>query len=546
MRRAAKRKLRNARHSGRRQLRSRNGGGAPSDSSSDSDDDDPNFSEDEDDLNNMNIRKFGEMDDCVECGTSFELSVSSRFIKEKAGYLCNPCNQLLKNRERKARMNQMTARKKRKRVAQALLNKTDVKIPKLQDVCIKKITENIEDVDVLGDIGQVNLNRISKILSKNRSLNDKTIALFLSPELKKLEFWDCSNVDSDSLNKIASFCPQLESLTLFMCGQLHNDNLKYFATNLPKLSELSLNGPFLISDIMWQDFFQDKTGEILDKFEIRNTHRFGNDSLISLLENSGRNLTSLKLSRLDGINSGEVYGLIPHYISESKLTHLEISYPANEELINDDLIISILSITGDTLVSLNLDGCSNLTEKFLIEGVCRFCSNLTHLSIQNLDQISNEGFVTAFKAYSEVNIGGLLEVYLSRCVGLGDEAIYELLKHSSHTLVELSINSLNLVSKNFLSQIFTENQHQYKRKLLERVQREDGDGNVKFYDYIKLPLLTYFDVGFVRSVDNEVLQLIGESCPQLKVIEVYGDNRCTSRARVREGLMIIGRQSDEI
>ena len=33
-------------------------------------------------------------------------------------------------------MNQMNARKKRKRVAQALLNKL-MKIPKLQDVCIK-------------------------------------------------------------------------------------------------------------------------------------------------------------------------------------------------------------------------------------------------------------------------------------------------------------------------------------------------------------------------------------------------------------------------
>lgn len=108
----------------------------------------------------------------------------------------------------------------------------------------QKITENIEDVDVLGDIGQMNMNRISMILSKNRSLNNKTISLFLSPDLKSLQFWDCSNVDSDSLNKIASYCPHLESLTLFMCGQLHNDNLQYFATQLTKLTELSLNGPF--------------------------------------------------------------------------------------------------------------------------------------------------------------------------------------------------------------------------------------------------------------------------------------------------------------
>lgn len=550
MRRAAKRKLRAARRGSTRQPRNRHdpdnsGGDDSSSSSSGSDNDgDPNFSEDEDDLGNLNMRKFGEQDDCVDCGQTFELTVSSRFLKEKNGYLCNSCNQLLKARERKAKMNQMNARKKRKRVAQALLNKTDVKIPKLQDVCIKKITENIEDVDVLGDIGQMNMNRISMILSKNRSLNNKTISLFLSPDLKSLQFWDCSNVDSDSLNKIASYCPHLESLTLFMCGQLHNDNLQYFATQLTKLTELSLNGPFLISDVMWQDYFEE-AGNRLTKFEIRNTHRFGNDSLISLLTNAGRNLTSLKLSRLDGLNAADVYGMIPHFLLPSKLTHLEISYPEKEELISDDLIISILSITGDTLVSLNLDGCSDLTEKFLIDGVAQFCPNLTHLSIQNLDQISDDGFAQALKEYLKVNVGGLLEVYLTKCIGLGDKAIYELFKHSGHTLVELSINSLDLLTKNFLSQVFTEDLHQFKKRLLQQLE-ESQDEEVEYYNHIRLPLLTYLDLGFVRAVDNELLSLIGESCPQLKIIEVYGDNRCTSKARIRPGLMVIGRQSDEI
>ncbi|CAX43446.1 DNA repair protein, putative [Candida dubliniensis CD36] len=546
MRRAAKRKLRASRRGSTRQNRHRHdpNNSSDDDSSSSDNDGDPNFSEDEDDLGNANMRKFGEQDDCVDCGQTFELTVSSRFIKEKNGYLCNSCNQLLKARERKAKMNQMNARKKRKRVAQALLNKTDVRIPKLQDVCIKKITENIEDVDVLGDIGQMNMNRISMILSKNRSLNDKTISLFLSPDLKSLQFWDCSNVASDSLNKIASYCPQLESLTLFMCGQFHNDNLQYFASQLTKLTELSLNGPFLISDVMWQDYFEE-AGSRLTKFEVRNTHRFGNDSLISLLTNAGRNLTSLKLSRLDGLNAADVYGMIPHFLSPSKLTHLEISYPESEELINDDLIISILSITGDTLVSLNLDGCSDLTEKFLIDGIAQFCPNLTHLSIQNLDQISDEGFAQAFKEYSKVNVGGLLEVYLTKCIGLGDKAIYELLKHSGHTLVELSINSLDLLTKDFLSQVFTEDSHQFKKRLLQQME-ESQEKDVEYYNHIKLPLLTYLDSGFVRAIDNELLFLIGESCPQLKIIEVYGDNRCTSKARIRPGLMVIGRQSDEI
>ncbi|KAG7665509.1 RAD7 [[Candida] subhashii] len=459
IKRAGKRKLRAARRGGRR------GRGSPDDSSSDDDNDD-DFDEDDDD-DFESVKKFGSQDICVDCGNKFELTVYSRFISEKSGYLCESCNAILKTREKKARVNQLNARKKRKKVAQALLNKTEIKLPKLQDICIQKITSNIDDVEMLGDIGQLNMNKISKILSKNRSLNDKTISLFLSPELKQLQFWDCSNVNSDSLNKIGAYCPNLESLTLFMCGQFHNDNLEYFSHQLKNLKELSLNGPFLISDLKWQEFFEQPTGSNLTKFEIRNTHRFGNDCLISLLE---------------------------------------------------------------TCLS-------------------KFCPNLTQLSLKQLDQISNQGFATAFEEYSKVNAGGLLEVDLTKCTELGDEAIYELLNHSCHTLVELSLNSLYKLSKNFLSQIFTPDSHPFKKAIKKKLENPDDDGEAGeggYYHHINLHLLTYLDAGFVRSIDNELLSLIGKSCPKLQVLEIYGNNRCTARAKIRDGLMVIGRQTDEI
>ncbi|KAK6457718.1 putative DNA repair protein [Scheffersomyces xylosifermentans] len=542
--------IRSAARKKRRAARRNRGGKRPGDSDSDdyNEDDDPDFSGD-DEFGTDNVKKFGEEDTCVECGEIFNLTVYSRFLREKRGYVCENCNEIIKVREKKARANQLTARKRRKKVAQALLNKSEVRIPKLQDICIKKISDNIEDVDVLGDIGQINMIKLSKILSKNRSLNDATVSLFLSPDLKSLEFWDCSNVDSDSFNKIASYCPNLESLTLYMCGQLHNDNLKYYNSNLKNLSELSLNGPFLISEVMWQEFF-DESGPKLKKFEVRNTHRFGNDSLISLLENTGSQLTSLKLSRLDGITSAAVYDLIPHYISPSTLTHLELSYPTKEDLISDELIINILAVSGESLISLNLDGCTNLTDTFLLDGIAKFCPNLTHLSIKNLDQITDKGFEKVFNEYSAVNSGGLISVNLTKVTGLGDKAIYSLLKHSAHTLVELSLNSINNITKEFLYQVFTDDHQQYKKKLLKSIkdgeEAEEGEPPLVYFNQIRLPLLTTLDLGFVRAVDDEILSLVGENCPKLSILEVYGDNRCTSRAQIRQGLMVIGRQNDEI
>lgn len=489
----------------------------------------PDFSDDDSDGDYDPGKKFGEQDSCVECGTEFYLSVYSRYVEAKKGYLCEGCNEEFKKRERQARRNEQSARRKRKKMAQALLDRQKVTIASLQDVCIRKITANIGDVEALGDIGQANVNKILRILSKNRSLTSLTMPLFLQPNLRTLEFWDCLNVDSDTLNQIAAFCPNLERLTLFMCGNLHNDNLQYYKTNLRNLTHLSLNGPFLISDAMWQDYFE--TGcPNLTSFEVRNTHRFGNDLLISLLDNCGRRLTSLRLSRLDGLDSQAVYDLLPHYL-QPHLTDLELSYPHTESLVTNDLVVNIFAIAGSLLQTLNLDGCSGLTDVFLYDGVAKYGAALTSLSLRGLDMLTDEGFAGAFLLYPSVNAGGLIYADLTKCTGLGDQAVYALFLHSAHTLVELSVNSLYNITKDFLLEIFTPDHHPSKNK-------EDTFGQVA------MPLLTRWDVGFVKAVDDEVLAYISSNCPKLKILEVFGDSKCTGRAKVRHDLLVIGRQHD--
>lgn len=497
------------------------------------------------------MTNFGEEDVCVECGNSFTLTVYSRYLQDLKGYLCDDCNEMLKKKERAIKRNQVNARKRRKKLAQALLDKKTVRLPTLQDVCIKTITLNISDVEALGDIGQLNINKISRILSKNRSLNDDTVSLFLSPDVKSLEFWDCSNVSSHLFNQIAAYCSALESLTIFMCGQFHNDNLIYFKDKLPKLTKLSFNGPFLISNQLWQDFFDQAQCKLQD-FEVRNTHRFGNQALISLLENRGSDLTSLKLSRLDGLDSASVYELIPQYLGLGQLTSLEISYPYKEELVSDDLLIHILAITGESLKYLNVDGCTGLTDLFLIEGIAKFCPYLEVLSMKNLDHLTDEGFVEAFQEFSVINTGGLVTVDLTKCIGLGNMAVYTLLKHSGETLVELSLNSLDKLTKSFLVQILTDDTAEWKQKLEKAIKDgindnlQEGEEHTEFYSKVNLPLLTKLDIGFVRSFDNEVTETFSTKCSKLTYLEVYGDNRCTSKAKVRSDLLVIGRQGDAI
>lgn len=555
-----------------------------------SDDDDVEYTEEI--FNADDFKQLGEEDTCVECNNPFTLTVYSRYVEASKGYICEDCNEVLRKREKNLRQSQANARKRRKKVAKALLDKKTVRIASLQDICIKTISANIEDVEMLGDIGQNNINKILKILSKNRSLNDSTVPLFLNPSIKALELWDCSNVSSDSFNKIAAYCSQLESLTLFMCGQLHNDNMTYFVDQLPNLKTLALNGPFLISTPQWSEFF-DKATCPLEQFEVRNTHRFGNDALIALLERRGSNLTLLKLSRLDGLDSEAIYGLIPQYLAPSKLEALELSYPHQAGLIDDDLLIHILATTGDTIKSLNVDGCTMLTDNFLVEGVAKFCPVLESLSMKGLELITNEGMRDAFVELSEINYGGLLSIDLTKCTNVGNEGIEAVFKHSGKTLIDISINSVNNLTNSCLLQLFTDDSDESKLKIQKAIDdgvndgieeemqaaeeaaadaeevaeevAELGDGpeaeldglgpngysqpvreKVVFYLKVSLPLLTKLDVGFVRGFDNKVLQKVSEECHKLAIVEVFGNNRCTGKIPLRDDLLVIGNQGENL
>lgn len=454
---------------------------------------------------------------CMECDQDFTISVYSKKMERdgKIGYLCPSCSKIQIRRERLAKRHEIEARRRRKKIAAALLDKKQFKLPSLQDFCINVITENINSVEALGEIGTHNKMKICRILAKNRSLNNKTISLFLDGNTKKLEFWDCSKIDKNSLDKIAVYCPNLESLTLNMCGQLHNDNLQYFGSKLNNLKSFHLNGPFLINDNAWQSFFESKVGKNLKQFTLINTHRFSNDSLVCLLENCGNNLESLTLSRLDSLDSKPVFDLLPHFLSSLK--HLEISYPHSKNLIDDDLIINLLAVNCDSLESLNLDRCSDLTDRFLTEGLKPFGSHIRKLSLTDLDQIDDAGVGVLFDDW-KIN-GGLTDINLERCTLLTDDSIYKMLSHSSETLVRLKLNSVKLISKSLFSKL---------------------SRNTTF------PLLTFLDLGFVRSVDDSVLAMLSRICPKLEILEVYGNNRCTERALIRENLTVIGRQTDSI
>lgn len=54
------------------------------------------------------------------------------------------------------------------------------------------IGKYIEEVDALGDIGTVNLDKVCKIISKSRRLTPETATLLYSAERQELAMYDCT------------------------------------------------------------------------------------------------------------------------------------------------------------------------------------------------------------------------------------------------------------------------------------------------------------------------------------------------------------------
>lgn len=55
------------------------------------------------------------------------------------------------------------------------------------------IGEKIEQIEEMGDIGSVNLDRINKIVSKLRALTPDNLKLFLDVSHRELSLYDCTS-----------------------------------------------------------------------------------------------------------------------------------------------------------------------------------------------------------------------------------------------------------------------------------------------------------------------------------------------------------------
>lgn len=63
----------------------------------------------------------------------------------------------------------------------------------LTSLILQKVAENINDVEEFGDLPPPVMHRLSQILSRRRAVTPKTLDLFLRPEHKEINIYDCAS-----------------------------------------------------------------------------------------------------------------------------------------------------------------------------------------------------------------------------------------------------------------------------------------------------------------------------------------------------------------
>ncbi|ORZ12226.1 hypothetical protein BCR42DRAFT_453584 [Absidia repens] len=437
---------------------------------------------------------------------------------------------------------------------------TAVNVTSLQDICINVITDHIDDVEALGDISFINMDKIAKIICRNRQLTNHTARLFMQPHIRELCLYDCTNVDVTGLKNIAHFCPNLRTLRLYYCGRMTDDVIKLYGNRLQHLTSLTVSGCHLVTEKEWINFFN-TVGERLHTFSLRHSNRFHKSGFKALVENCNK-LQHLRLSRIVTLSNDWL-----DILSESginALETLELSWPSAEPdrkyVLTPDHLNKVLARTGGSLNELILRGCTDMTDELLVDGILPHCNQLQKLTLEDCPEITSNAFQTLFSdewklqptLIDRQSVTGLQNISVARCLNFDDDALTALLQHSGKALTRLDIHSVEKLTVSALEAIAGEvddtdesyvtggagsGNDQYKRRKIDSTNAKNANAPSSV-----CKSLVYLDASFVRAMDDYVLTKLIRSCSKLKHVKVWGCHQVTDVVKVPSLLIVEGRE----
>ncbi|KAH9984465.1 hypothetical protein BJV77DRAFT_1062177 [Russula vinacea] len=433
----------------------------------------------------------GSLEKCAKCSKQFTVTKYTVAADPPPGFLCHPCVKASGTDPFKKR----PAPRKRKSAAEkrSIVNYQEKKFPTLVSLCIKLlmafqiISKHINDVEAFGDIGSVNLDKIIRVLCRNRSLTPENVTLFYDVKNTSLNVYDGTKLEPPALITLALLNPNLTSLRIDFCGHIDDVVLNAWSRSLPSLVRLELLGPFLVRVPGWVYFFQSHPQ--LEALLLHQSPRFDLECM-SALAACCPNLTQLQLKEIGKLDDT----FLPYISCFQQLEQLDLSSPSTS--CSEDGMIALLEKCGDRLTHLDLSNHIELGDDFLKYGLQEYAPNLVSLRLDNLPALTDEGVAI-----------------IARAPNVGTQALPALLDSAGSTLSTLSINAWRETTAEALESISS--------------ARE----------------LRMLDVGWNRAVDNFVIKAIMDGCPKLEEIKCYGCNRVTANCPRKMNVNLLGVES---
>jgi DNA repair protein RAD7 len=457
----------------------------------------------------------GQLDNCEICGKRFTVTPYSK-TGPSGGLLCADCSKNHTGKDKKAPPKKRSSGIGRRQNQSALLDGlASVGAQSLLETCIKKVAENISDVEEFGDLPPPVMHRLSQILARRRAITSTTLDLFLRPQNKEINIYDCAKLGTDDYHKILATMPNLTRLNLRFVTPMKDRIFQYMMDRDMNIQDLHLDSPNLVTDEVWRQLFT-RLGPRLRSLKLWNLDSAFDDETVEVMSQNCTQLQRLKLKHLNKIGDKALEAIS----TMKSLQHLSLHI--SQETTPEPLL-QILTELGPNLRSLSLEEFYYADDR-LLELIREKCRHLTKLRLAINAELTDKAFANLFRGWSNppltfadfhrvrdvdmANPGGPPEP-----VGLASDGFVALMEHSGAKLQSLNVASCRHISY---------------------AAYEEAFGEHKRY-----PELKYLDIAFNSVVDDYLAQCIFRCCPALTRLVVFGCFKIRD-IKIPRGVAVIG------
>ena len=459
----------------------------------------------------------GQLANCELCEKRFTVTAYSKTGPD-GGLLCTKCSKEMKAEEKKQQPKQQPKQRGKRRQIESARMMGDVKpgAKSLVDICVRAVADNIVDIEEFGLLPQSLLDRLSKVLSRRRVINSRTLELFLQPDSDKISIYDAASLQTDDFEKIFSHMPELEQVDLRNAGQLKDSVVYYLLDHNPHITHLTFEASNLISNAAWTQFFI-KLGPSLQSFKTSWLDNAMDDTVIETLARQCSNLKRLNMKVLWLPTEASLNSIS----TLTNLEHLSLSFnkDACPEVLNN-----LITSTGANLRTLSLETYQNADDTTLA-AIHSTCTQLSKLRLTENTICTDAGFAELFTHWPNRPLSIIDFHDMRSCdannpdgpsepVGLASAGFAAMIAHSGRSLTNLNIKSCRHISRDALLSAFDAAE-------------------------IRCPVLKELDMSFCHGVTDEVVYAIFKSCPKLEKLVIFGCN-LSSVVGVPVGLAVIG------